>query len=78
MSVEAFARILSCCALIGAGTLVMPLPAMADPPARAQPSAPSSCIDDMETEPDYDDLEALPVSDSVDGGCLISLEPISI
>jgi hypothetical protein len=79
MSVEAFARILSCCALIGAGAVVLPLPAMAEPPpAQAQPSAPSACIDDMETEPDYDDQQAMPVSDTVDGGCLISPEPISI
>ena len=76
MSVEAFARILSCCALISA--VAAPLPVMAEPMIQAQPSSPLSCVDQMETEPDTDDLDALPVSDTVDGGCLASLEPISI
>jgi len=75
MSVEAFARILSCCALI---SVVTPLPVMAEPMIQAQPSSPLACVDQMETEPDYDDLEAMPVSDTVDGGCMASLEPISI
>ena len=56
----------------------MPLPVMAEPMIQAQPSSPSSCVDQMETEPDTDDLEVLLVSDTVDGGCMTSQEPISI
>ena len=51
---------------------------MAEPMIQAQPSSPLSCIDQMETEPDYDDLEATAVADTIDGGCAASLEPISI
>ena len=76
MSVEAFARILSCCALVIVGAAA-PRPVLADTMIQAQPSSPLACVDDMETEPDYDDLEALPIADTVDGGCLTSLEPIS-
>lgn len=76
MSVEAFARILSCCALAVAVT-VMPMPALAASEPVAGSGNPSLCIDEMEMEPDYGDLEAFPVADTVDGGCLTSLQPIS-
>ncbi len=48
--------------------------------APLQPVATSDemlCTDQMETEPDYDDLDAMPVSDTLDGGCLMSPQPIS-
>lgn len=62
-----------------AGTITpTPSPVMAQPKSDAQPSMPSVCIDQMTTEPDYDDLDPVPVSDTVDGGCLTSQEPISI
>lgn len=88
MSVEAFARILSCYVLIAVPAVaapharepvaaVTPSPVMTQPKTDLPSSAPRSCIDQMETEPDYDDLEALPVADTVDGGCLTSPEPIS-
>ena len=76
MSVEAFARILSCCAIVIAATAT-PLPAMAEGEDQAGAANPSLCIDEMATQPDYDDLEATPVSATVDGGCLLSLQPIS-
>ena len=76
MSVEAFARILSCCAL-AVGVTLTPLPAMAQSEPLVGSGDSSLCIDEMETEPDYGDLEAFPVADTVDGGCLTSLQPIS-
>ena len=77
MSVVALARLLSCCALVLSITTA--IPALAEPrDAQAAPAgAGSLCIDDMDTEPDQDDLDAIPVNDTVDGGCLINLEPIS-
>ena len=84
MSVEAFARILSCCALVAVTMAAAPAPAVTPSPVMTQPKAdapsstPSSCIDQMETDPDYDDPDPIPASDMVDGGCLVSPEPISI
>ncbi|HVW72229.1 MAG TPA: hypothetical protein VHC39_01210, partial [Rhizomicrobium sp.] len=60
-----------------AGIVPAPQPAMTEPKTQAQPHGPSTCIDGMETEPDYDDLDPTPVSDTVDGGCLTSPQPIS-
>lgn len=59
-------------------------------PARAEPASPAGteqaaqpgsgmlCTDDMETEPLYDEDEAIPVADIVDGGCLVNRDAISI
>ena len=50
---------------------------MTQPKTDAPSSAPKSCIDEMETEPGFDE-DPIPVSDTVDGGCLTNSEPVSI
>ena len=87
-----FARILCCCALVTTTALAAPAvtkpaapiaPGVTTPspvmtqPRVAEPTMPSTCIDQMLTEPDYDAQEPQPISDTVDGGCMASHEPIS-
>ncbi len=74
MSVQAFARALSCCALI----ITTATPSAAGPQAEAPPPGSTPCIDGMETEPTIDDLQILTVADMLDVSCMASAEPISI
>jgi hypothetical protein len=73
MSVAALARVFCCYALVLVATA--PIPAMAEP-QQASPGGSSLCVDQMETDPDQD-WEVMPIADTVDGGCMASLEPIS-
>ena len=82
MSVVAFARILSCCALvISSSAFAQPAgvatPAMTQPKVEQLPPSPSLCIDQIEVEPGFDDDPEF-VVDRIDRGCTADTDPVSI
>ncbi len=68
--------------ILGCGLLLAASAATAAPLARPAQAVRISddllCTDGMETLPGYDDSQAMPVDDTIDGGCLTAPQPIAI
>ncbi|HEY0265428.1 MAG TPA: hypothetical protein VGC16_01670 [Rhizomicrobium sp.] len=77
VAINAFGKILACGILAVATTAFAPAPKtlQAAPVAVADNSL---CIDSMETVPDSDDLQAMPIADKTNGACQLPSEPVAV